>query len=79
MHCGTYWSSDLIVNPAVVLPQVRVKILGKLSEDTKGPLMKLHICLSGKVSRLSVGSAAGSNAVTGSCSLSVLRRPSKTF
>lgn len=33
-----------------VPPQVRVKILGKLSEETKGPLMKLHNCLNGKVS-----------------------------
>lgn len=29
--------------------QVRVKILAKLSEETKGPLMKLHNCLNGKV------------------------------
>lgn len=26
-----------------------MKILGKLSEETKGPLMKLHSCLNGKV------------------------------
>lgn len=37
-----------------VLPQVRVKILGKLSEETRGPLMKLHNCLNGKVSSISV-------------------------
>lgn len=30
--------------------QVRVKIMAKLSEETKGPLMKLHSCLNGKVS-----------------------------
>lgn len=34
-------------------PQVRVKILGKLSEETKAPLMKLHNCLNGKVSFVS--------------------------
>lgn len=31
------------------LVQVRSKILGKLPEDTKGPLSKLHMSLNGKV------------------------------
>lgn len=31
------------------LIQVRTKILGKLPEDTKGPLTKLHTSLNGKV------------------------------
>lgn len=31
-------------------PQVRVKILSKLPVDTRGPLMKLHNCLNGRVS-----------------------------
>lgn len=29
--------------------QVRTKILGKLPEDTRGPLTKLHTSLNGKV------------------------------
>lgn len=41
---------SLDVNVSDVLPQVRMKILGKLSEETRGPLMKLHNCLNGKVS-----------------------------
>lgn len=32
-----------------VSPQARVKIMGKMPEETKGPLMKLHNCLNGKV------------------------------
>lgn len=41
-----------------------MKILGKLSEETKGPLMKLHSCLNGKVrmfsfNLLSLTSSAG--------------------
>ncbi|XP_056284305.1 E3 UFM1-protein ligase 1 [Pseudoliparis swirei] len=46
-----FLAADLMMsveNPATISNEVRVKILGKLSEDTKGPLMKLHICLSGK-------------------------------
>ncbi|MEQ2307361.1 E3 UFM1-protein ligase 1 [Ameca splendens] len=35
-------------NPSTITNEVRVKILGKLSEETKGPLMKLHNCLNGK-------------------------------
>lgn len=34
--------------------QVRLKILGKLSEETKGPLLKLHNSLNGKVSSMPV-------------------------
>lgn len=37
-----------VENPATISSEVRVKILGKLSEETKGPLMKLHSCLNGK-------------------------------
>lgn len=54
-----------------MLPQVRVKILGKLSDETKGPLMKLHNCLNGKVSTFLLGSIAGSDALNiGLCPLS---------
>ena len=42
-----------------VSPQVRVKIVGKLSEETKGPLMKLHNCLNGKVSMFPVSCIIG--------------------
>ena len=45
-------SVDVMLIVSDVSPQVRVKILGKLSEETKGPLMKLHNCLIGKVSPL---------------------------
>lgn len=34
----------------VMLSQVRVKILSKLPEETRGPLLKLHSCLNSKVS-----------------------------
>lgn len=43
----------------VFLPQVRVKILSKLPEDTRGPLMKLHNCLNGRVSLQLLTSSAG--------------------
>ncbi|XP_071006447.1 E3 UFM1-protein ligase 1-like [Oncorhynchus clarkii lewisi] len=35
-------------NPSSITNEVRVKILGKLPEETKGPLMKVHNCLNGK-------------------------------
>ncbi|XP_035000252.1 E3 UFM1-protein ligase 1 [Hippoglossus stenolepis] len=37
-----------VENPGSITNEVRVKILGKLSVETKGPLMKLHNCLIGK-------------------------------
>ncbi|XP_029352163.1 E3 UFM1-protein ligase 1 isoform X1 [Echeneis naucrates] len=37
-----------VENPSSITNEVRVKILGKLSEDTRGPLTKLHNCLNGK-------------------------------
>lgn len=37
-----------VENPSSITGEVRVKILGKLAEDSKGPLMKLHNCLNGK-------------------------------
>ncbi|XP_047430208.1 E3 UFM1-protein ligase 1 [Mugil cephalus] len=37
-----------VENPSAITSEVRVKILGKLPEETKGPLMKLHNCLNGK-------------------------------
>ncbi|KAK1889189.1 E3 UFM1-protein ligase 1 [Dissostichus eleginoides] len=46
-----FLAADLMMsveNPSTFTPEVRVKILGKLSEDTRGPLMKLHNCLNGK-------------------------------
>ncbi|XP_035535052.1 E3 UFM1-protein ligase 1 [Morone saxatilis] len=46
-----FLAADLMMsveNPSTISNEVRVKILGKLSEDTKGPLMKLHNCLNGK-------------------------------
>ncbi|KAK5853384.1 hypothetical protein PBY51_007172 [Eleginops maclovinus] len=46
-----FLAADLMMsveNPSTITPEVRVKILGKLSEDTRGPLMKLHNCLNGK-------------------------------
>ncbi|KAL6096208.1 ufl1 [Pungitius sinensis] len=46
-----FLAADLMMsveNPATITNEVRVKILGKLSEETKGPLMKLHNCLNGK-------------------------------
>nr|XP_046229603.1 E3 UFM1-protein ligase 1 [Scatophagus argus] len=46
-----FLAADLMMsveNPSTISNEVRVKILGKLSEETKGPLMKLHNCLNGK-------------------------------
>ncbi|XP_037607147.1 E3 UFM1-protein ligase 1 [Sebastes umbrosus] len=46
-----FLAADLMMsveNPGTISNEVRVKILGKLSEDTRGPLMKLHNCLNGK-------------------------------
>lgn len=46
-----FLAADLMMsteNPASISGEVRVKILGKLPEETKGPLMKLHNCLNGK-------------------------------
>lgn len=46
-----FLAADLMMsveNPSTITTEVRVKILGKLSEETKGPLMKLHNCLNGK-------------------------------
>ncbi|CAK6968203.1 E3 UFM1-protein ligase 1 [Scomber scombrus] len=46
-----FLAADLMMsmeNPGSITNEVRVKILGKLSEETKAPLMKLHNCLNGK-------------------------------
>ncbi|KAM8726294.1 E3 UFM1-protein ligase 1 [Acanthopagrus schlegelii] len=46
-----FLAADLMMsveNPSNISTEVRVKILGKLSEETKEPLMKLHNCLNGK-------------------------------
>ncbi|XP_068433813.1 E3 UFM1-protein ligase 1 [Clinocottus analis] len=46
-----FLAADLMMsveNPVTITNEVRVKILGKLSEETKGPLMKLHNSLNGK-------------------------------
>ncbi|XP_068609640.1 E3 UFM1-protein ligase 1 [Brachionichthys hirsutus] len=46
-----FLAADLMMsveNPSAISNEVRVKILGKLSEETKGPLTKLHGCLNGK-------------------------------
>lgn len=46
-----FLAADLLMsveNPSTITTEVRVKILGKLSEETKGPLMKLHNSLNGK-------------------------------
>ncbi|KAK2856657.1 hypothetical protein Q5P01_005392 [Channa striata] len=46
-----FLAADLMMsveNPTSITGEVRVKILGKLSEETRGPLMKLHNCLNGK-------------------------------
>lgn len=46
-----FLAADLMMsveNPSAITNEVRVKILGKLPEETKGPLMKLHNCLNGK-------------------------------
>ncbi|XP_013882362.1 E3 UFM1-protein ligase 1 [Austrofundulus limnaeus] len=46
-----FLAADLMMsveNPSTISPEVRLKILSKLSEETKGPLMKLHNSLNGK-------------------------------
>ncbi|XP_069017785.1 E3 UFM1-protein ligase 1 [Embiotoca jacksoni] len=46
-----FLAADLMMSaedPSTITTEVRVKILSKLSEETKGPLMKLHNCLNGK-------------------------------
>uniref|UniRef100_A0A7N8XIL3 E3 UFM1-protein ligase 1 n=1 Tax=Mastacembelus armatus TaxID=205130 RepID=A0A7N8XIL3_9TELE len=46
-----FLAADLMMsveNPTSITSEVRVKILSKLPEETKGPLMKLHNCLNGK-------------------------------
>ncbi|XP_071755343.1 E3 UFM1-protein ligase 1 [Centroberyx gerrardi] len=46
-----FLAADLMMsveNPSSITNEVRVKILGKLPDETKGPLMKLHNCLNGK-------------------------------
>ncbi|KAF3702498.1 E3 UFM1-protein ligase 1 [Channa argus] len=46
-----FLAADLIMsveNPSSITSEVRVKILGKLPEETRGPLLKLHTCLNGK-------------------------------
>lgn len=46
-----FLAADLMMsveNPSSITNEVRVKILNKLSEETKGPLMKLHNSLNGK-------------------------------
>lgn len=41
--------------PFLLCPfEVRVKILGKLPDETRGPLTKLHNCLNGKVGLFTV-------------------------
>lgn len=45
-----FLAADLLMsveNASTITKEVRAKILGKLSEETKGPLMKLHNCLNG--------------------------------
>lgn len=46
-----FMAADLMMateNPSSITAEVRMKILGKLSEETKAPLMKLHNSLNGK-------------------------------
>ncbi|XP_061602832.1 E3 UFM1-protein ligase 1 [Cololabis saira] len=46
-----FLATDLMMsveNPGSITSEVRLKILGKLPEETKAPLMKLHNCLNGK-------------------------------
>nr|XP_057942528.1 E3 UFM1-protein ligase 1 [Doryrhamphus excisus] len=46
-----FLAADLMMsveNPATITNEVRVKILGKLPDELKVPLMKLHNCLNGK-------------------------------
>lgn len=50
--CGVEFNGSHSICNLVL--QVRLKILGKLSEETKGPLLKLHNSLNGKVSSMPV-------------------------
>uniref|UniRef100_A0A7N6ALB5 E3 UFM1-protein ligase 1 n=1 Tax=Anabas testudineus TaxID=64144 RepID=A0A7N6ALB5_ANATE len=46
-----FLAADLMMsveNPSSITNEVRLKIVGKLPEETKGPFMKLHNCLNGK-------------------------------
>ncbi|KAM9355789.1 E3 UFM1-protein ligase 1 [Pholidichthys leucotaenia] len=46
-----FLAADLMMsveNPSTITSEVRLKILGKLPEETKAPLLKLHNCLNGK-------------------------------
>ncbi|XP_054618055.1 E3 UFM1-protein ligase 1 [Dunckerocampus dactyliophorus] len=46
-----FLAADLMMsvdNPGTITTEVRVKILGKLPDELKVPLMKLHTCLNGK-------------------------------
>uniref|UniRef100_A0A3B1K2F5 E3 UFM1-protein ligase 1 n=1 Tax=Astyanax mexicanus TaxID=7994 RepID=A0A3B1K2F5_ASTMX len=46
-----FMAADLMMateNPSSITAEVRMKILGKLSDETKAPLMKLHNSLNGK-------------------------------
>ncbi|XP_041832091.1 E3 UFM1-protein ligase 1-like [Melanotaenia boesemani] len=47
-----FLAADLMMsveNASTITTEVRLKILGKLSEETRGPLMKLHSSLNGKM------------------------------
>uniref|UniRef100_A0A8C6PAR3 E3 UFM1-protein ligase 1 n=1 Tax=Nothobranchius furzeri TaxID=105023 RepID=A0A8C6PAR3_NOTFU len=64
-----FLAADLMMsveNPCTITNEVRVKILGKLSEETKGPLLKLHNSLSGKVREVTMQLSA--DASTEACS-----------
>ncbi|XP_028997277.1 E3 UFM1-protein ligase 1 [Betta splendens] len=46
-----FLAADLMMsveNPSSITNEVRLKIVGKLPEETRGPLLKLHNCLNGK-------------------------------
>uniref|UniRef100_H3CIG1 E3 UFM1-protein ligase 1 n=1 Tax=Tetraodon nigroviridis TaxID=99883 RepID=H3CIG1_TETNG len=46
-----FLAGDLMMsaeNPSTISSEVRVKILSKLPEETRGPLLKLHSCLNSK-------------------------------
>lgn len=48
-----FLASELLMsaeNPSSITSEVRVKILAKLQEETRAPLMKLHNCINGKSS-----------------------------
>lgn len=63
----------------VMWAQVRVKILSKLPEETRGPLMKLHSCLNGRVSSHLLTSASYvQNQVNQIFLLFISFRPQKT-